>query len=145
MARTLRTGFEIEFLTNIRGHHVYKNTWCPKPDEKLICRKDNREDAIRYDEFSIGVYKDEKLVGHIPSEISELLTHFIENSTTSKLTAFPTGKRKREFGLVACAKFVAICQDETNAQILMTKLTEKQKVLDLNVRSTLKYRPIFIN
>ena len=65
MAQTFRTGFKIEFLTNIRGHHVYKNTWCPELDEKLICRKDNREDAIRYDELSIGVYKDEKLVGHI--------------------------------------------------------------------------------
>jgi len=47
--------FTVKFETNIRGHHVYKDVWKPSIGEKLICKFDEREEAIEYDENSIGV------------------------------------------------------------------------------------------
>ena len=143
MARTLEMKYKLEFSAPIRGHHIYKDNWWPKIGEELNCQKDNREDAIQYDKFSIGVFKNEELVGHIPSEISELLTHFIQNSPKNKMIAFPIGKRKREIGLVVPAKYMAICENKKVAQILMEKLLEKQKILDIRVQNALKCVPIF--
>ena len=66
--------YQIEFKTAIRGHHVYKQTWTPSLGEILQCKKDNRQEALDYDEHAVGVYKFESddaetmLVGHVPIE-----------------------------------------------------------------------------
>ena len=54
----------MEFDAPIRGHHIYKSTWTPIINEILICRKDTRDEAIKNDPYSIGVYKGMGLVGH---------------------------------------------------------------------------------
>ena len=50
MSRTAIVNFEtvckIEYTCGIRGHHIYKTNWAPVINEKLNCKKDNREEAL---------------------------------------------------------------------------------------------------
>ena len=32
----------------------------------LACKKDEREEALEYDEHALGVYKADEIVGHVP-------------------------------------------------------------------------------
>ena len=80
--------YKIDFTCAIGRHHVYKTTWTPVLNEKLDCKKDNREEALSHDKHSIGVYrKDGTLVGHMPIELSRLMDYFMkikeENSILS--------------------------------------------------------------
>ena len=60
-----------EFTCGIRGHHVYKRNWTLVLNEKLNCKKDNREEALSYDKHSVGVFqKDGTLAVYIPIELS---------------------------------------------------------------------------
>ena len=96
-------GYKIEFQTAIRGHHIYKDVWVPLIGQELICKADNRGEAIEYDKNAIGVFKTgdpETLVGHLPIELSCLLKYFLQASPENNLIAVVTGKRKREVGLV---------------------------------------------
>ena len=68
----------------------------------------------------------EQLIGHIPTEISQQISYFLEAATTNTMTAVVTGKRKREIGLVVPAKYVAYTENKKHAQILIKKLLEKQ-------------------
>ena len=78
-----------------------------------VSHKDNREEAMQYDNNAIGIFKSvcheesEQLIGHIPIKISQLMNYFLEAATTNTMTAVVTGKRKREIGLVVPAKYVA--------------------------------------
>ena len=106
-------GYKIEFQTAIWGHHIYKDVWVPLIGQELICKADNREEAIEYDKNAIGVFKTgdpETLVGYLPIELSCLLKYFLEASPENNLIAVVTGKRKREVGLVVLAKYVAHLQ-----------------------------------
>ena len=49
--------YKVEFTAPIRGHHKYKETWCPKVGEELLCHRDNWEEAMQYDSNAIGVFK----------------------------------------------------------------------------------------
>ena len=53
----------------------------------------------------------EQLIGHIPIEISQLISYFLEAASTNTMTAVVTGKRKREIGLVVPAKYVAYTEN----------------------------------
>ena len=54
--------------------------------EKLVCKKDKREDAKVFDDFVVGLYKDGKdssggssvLVGQVPIKISHLVCTLFE-------------------------------------------------------------------
>ena len=93
--------YKIDFTCAIRGHHVYKTTWTPVLNEKLDCKKDNREEALSHDKHSIGVYrKDGTLVGHMPIELSRLMDYFMKNKEENFVSATVAGPRKREVGLV---------------------------------------------
>ena len=86
----------------------------------------------QYDLNAIGVFqsacdeKSERLVGHIPVEISQLINYFISAANTNTIIAVVTGKRKREIGLVVPAKYFAYTNNKKNAEILMKKLLEKK-------------------
>jgi len=125
--------FKIHFETVIRGHHVYKHTWTPVLDEVLECEEDTRAEAKEYDSNSIGVYhkmkqptnetkKEKKLVGHVPVELSSLLTKFLAANVENRLIAQANGKRKREVGLVVPAKFTAFTKEQRIPRILAREL-----------------------
>ena len=69
----------------------------------------------------------ETLVGHLPIEISCLLTYFLEASPEKKLNAIVIGKRKREVGLVVPAKYATVTKNKTFANVLVGKLQEKKR------------------
>lgn len=132
--------YKIEFNGPIRGHHVYKDCWAPRLDEKLSCKPDPREEAQSYDKYALGVFKrvsesdNEKLVGHIPIELSQLLYHFLNTGENgNKLTAAVVGKRKREIGLIVPAKFTATTKHKKFAEILLKNLEEKKELLEIHI------------
>ena len=61
----------------------------------------------------------------LPIELSRCLTFFLQANADNLLTATVTGKRKREVGLVALAKFTAFTQELKNAKILKRELNER--------------------
>ena len=65
--------------------------------------------------------------GHLPVEISCLLTYFLEASPENRLNAIVIGKRKREVGLVVPAKYAALTKNKTFANVLAGKLQGKKK------------------
>ena len=121
---------KIEFKTAIRGHHIYEDTWVPCLGQDLMCRTNTREEAMEYDNHAIDIYKSENsksLVGHLPMELSCLLTNFLNAGAENKLHAIVIGKRKREMGLFVPAKYVAVTKDKRFAEILVNKLLEKKE------------------
>ena len=120
----------IEFQTAIRGHHIYKDVWVPGIGQNLVCKTDTQEEAMEYDKNAIGVFKSddpETVVGHLPIEISCLLTYFLEASPENKLNAIVIGKRKLEVGLVVPAKYAALTKNKTFANVLAGRLQEKKR------------------
>ena len=55
--------------------------------ENLFTAPDKKEEVLIYDEFAIGIYKDEKCslqVGQLPIEILSLSHHFSKKSSEDK-------------------------------------------------------------
>ena len=115
----------------------------------MICKKDDRGEALSYDDHAIGVYKNgSELVGHIPIEISALLHYFLQNSKENMIFAVVVGKRKREIGLVVPARYVAETKDKRTAEILSEELLKKKEKyshfeFDLMKIDTLKKKVVF--
>ena len=88
----------------ITGHHVYKTNWTPILNEKLNCKKDNREEAVSYSKHSVRVFKmDGTLVGHISIELSQLIDYFMKYDKENFVSAFVVAPKKREIGLAIAA------------------------------------------
>ena len=84
---------------------------------------------LSYDEFAIGVYKNEKyslLAGHLPIEISNLSYPFLKKSSENKIIVKITWKREREIGLVVPANFVFITKDKNCSIILEAELENRK-------------------
>ena len=65
--------------------------------------------------------------GHLPIEISCLLTYFLEASSENKLNAIVIGKRKQEVGLVVPAKYAALTKNKTFTNVLAGKLQKEKR------------------
>ena len=99
--------------------------------ENLFTAPDKREEGL-YDEFAVGVYKDEKcslLVEHLPIEISSLSYHFLKKSSENKIIVKNTEKRGKKIGLVVPANFAYITKDKNCSIILKTKLENKKNIV----------------
>ena len=120
--------YQIEFKTAIRGHHVYKQTWTPSLGEILQCEKDNHQEALDHDEHAVGVYKFESddaetmLVGHVPIELSMLLSRFLKASEKNAVEVKVCGKRRREVGLVIPGHYKAHTKSRSHCKILDREL-----------------------
>ena len=60
----------------LRGHHTMfiKVTWFSVDKEKLEWKKDNREEALRYDKHAVWVFrKNATLVGYITIELYNII------------------------------------------------------------------------
>ena len=105
--------------------------WTTTVGENLFTAPEKRAEELSYEEFAIGVNKDEKcslLVGHLPIEISSLSYLFLKNPSENKIIVKITGKREREIGLVVPANFVYITKDKDCSVILEAEL-QKRKIL----------------
>ena len=120
--------YKIDFTCGIKGHHVYKTNWTPVLNEKLDCKNDNREEALRHDKHSIGVYrKDGTLVGHVPIELSRLMDYFVKSKEGNFVAAVVAGPRKREVGFVVPANFSAFTDDLRVATVLSAEILKIKK------------------
>ena len=119
--------YKIQFNNVVRGHHIYKDDWTPKIGEILEAKKDMREEAVAYDKYAIGLYKGDKLVGHIPIEISRLSYHFLNNSPENRIEGVVIGKRTREVGLVVPVEYTAATTDKMTATIFLSELKKRKE------------------
>lgn len=64
-----------EFNSFIRGYHAYKDIWIPVQGEVLIlkCEPNNMKDKS-----AVAIYKEGDVVGHVPYNISSLLSNFLK-------------------------------------------------------------------
>ena len=107
--------YEVEFSSVIQGH-VYKATWSPTVGESLACRKDDRKEAKEHDEYAVGTYleADNKLVGHVPMELSFLLFTYLKARRENKVQVKVTGSRRLENILVVPGSFLPAEQSPQN-------------------------------
>ena len=66
---------EIEVSSFIRGYHVYKDMWTPFIGEELVLRRE--PDDVK-DRSAVAVVKDGQIVGHIPFNISAVVSCFLQ-------------------------------------------------------------------
>ena len=69
--------YEIKFHALISDHHVYKEIWTPQKDYNLYCKKGYCLEALDIDKHAVGIYKEDRLVGHVPIELSQIISYFI--------------------------------------------------------------------
>ena len=72
---------QTEFRCAMRGHHVYKITWFSVTNEKLDCKKKDREEALGYGKHIVeAFFKNATLVSYLPSELSNLTYFFLKGA-----------------------------------------------------------------
>ena len=118
--------YKTEVTSIIRGHHVYKEVWDATIREMLKAASNDREEAKEYDEYAVGLYKKDLLVGHIPIEISSLCFYFINQDPENKIIARITGKRQREIGLVVPAKIIFITNNKRYSEVLEKEFIKRK-------------------
>ena len=76
----------------------------------VYSREDNRDEAKQYDEYSVGVFREQtgqkSLVGHVPIELSFLVFTFLTSDPGNVVLCKISGARKLENGLVVPATFI---------------------------------------
>ena len=120
--------YKTEVISIIRGHHVYMEVWNVAIGEVLDAASDDREEAKEYNEYAVGVYKKDLLVGHIPIEFSSLCYHFINQDPGNKIKALITGKRHREIGLVVPAKLIFLTNNKRFSEVLENELLKRKNM-----------------
>ena len=142
MARTngvpkWRLQYNVDFESVIRGHHVYKTVWKPEIGERLVCKKDDREEAAVYDTNAIGIYKELNtdeghqviLAGHLRMEISFLMSSFLKSREENTLIAEVTrSRKKRENGLVVPRVYHGRSPSHQVAKTLKNELCKASKL-----------------
>ena len=83
---------------------------------------------IFHDEHAVGVYKFESddaetmLVGHVPIELSMLLSRFLKASEKNAVEVKVCGKRRREVGLVISGHYKVLTKSRSHRKILDREL-----------------------
>ena len=83
------------------------------------------------------------LVGHLPTEISELVKHFLDADKNNLPMATDFGKRKIEVVLVIPAKYSAMTTNQEILTVLnneLLKRKEKYKYFELKLESLNAYK-----
>ena len=132
--------YNVDFESVIRGHHVYET----EIGERLVRKKDDREEATVYDTNGTGIYKelntDEAhqvtLVGHVPMEISFLMDSFLKSREENTLIAEVTGSRKRENGLVVPCIYHGRSPSHLVAKTLKNEPCKASKLYEVKVPDT---------
>ena len=113
----------------IHGHQLLENNLFANP----------REEALTFDKHALSLYKNvdgkDILVGHIPKELSQLLSYFLSTDSEKRKTlkAEVIGRRKREIGLAVPAKYTAMTNDKKFAEVLLQQLEEKKKIIAITI------------
>ena len=70
-----------EFNSFIRGYHAYKDIWIPVHREVLLLK---REPNNVQDKSAVAIYNKGDVVGHVPYNISSLLSNFLKRESATK-------------------------------------------------------------
>ena len=75
--------------TAVRGYHVYKDIWSPTTGDEFVCK---HEENNSHDAYAMGAYCNDKLVGHLPRELSRYIYFFLLHD--GKISGNVTGRRQ---------------------------------------------------
>ena len=114
--------YEIKFDASIRGYHIYKEIWTPQKDDILYCKRAYRSEALGIDKHTVGIYKENKLVGHASKELSRINLYFLQESGTNEVKVTVNRKRRQELGLVVPSKYYARTESKQKVKILGDQL-----------------------
>ena len=94
-----------EFLSCVRGHHVYKSKWQPVIGEVLNCEV---EPDNPHDKHAVAITRTKDgstdIVGHVPRENSKVIKYFLSRGGTIEVVI--TGSRENQgIGLQVPAKY----------------------------------------
>ena len=64
----------VEFDSYIRGYHAYRDIWSPVVGEILLLK---REPDNLVDASAVAVWKEDKIVGHVPYNIASVISQFL--------------------------------------------------------------------
>ena len=118
--------YKTEVTSIIRGHYVYKEVQDAAIGEMLEAACDDWEEAKEHDKYAVGLFKKAILGGHIPTEISSLCFHFINQDPGNKLKAWTTGKQQREIRHVVPAKLIFITNNIRFSEVLKNKPVKRK-------------------
>lgn len=60
----------------VRGYHAYMEIWTPKVGDENICLKSENDNE--HDKFAVAVLFEERVVGHVPKNLSKLFNQFLK-------------------------------------------------------------------
>ncbi len=80
---------EVQLNSFIRGYHAYTDVWTPFIGEELLLRRE--PDNVK-DSSAVSVVKEGEIVGHIPFNISNVVSHFLRRDI-NKGFAIVTGDK----------------------------------------------------
>ena len=83
-----------EFSSFIRGYHAYKDIWIPVPGEVLLLK---REPTNIQDKSAVAIYNEGDIVGHVPYNISSLLSNFLKRECNKGFVEVTGGLILTEF------------------------------------------------
>ena len=72
-----------EFDSYIRGCHAYRDIWSPVVGEVLLLKRE--PDNLR-DVSAIAVWKEDKIVGHVPYNIASVISQFLKQDCNKELS-----------------------------------------------------------
>ena len=117
--------YKTEVTSIIRGHHVYKEVWDAAIGEMLEAASDDQEKAKEYDKYTVDLYRKDILVEHVPTEISILCFHFINQDPGNKIKVLTTGKPQREIRIVVPAMLIFITNNKRFSEVLENELVKQ--------------------
>ena len=84
-----------EVQSYIRGYHVYMDVWTPSIGETLLLR---REPENPNDKSAVAVVNDGEVVGHIPYNMSNIVSQFLRRDYNKAFTEVTGDKVNRSTG-----------------------------------------------
>ena len=72
-----------EFDSYIRGYHTYSDIWSPVVGEILLLK---REPDNLVDASAVAVWKEDKIVGHVPYNIASVISQFLKQDCNKELS-----------------------------------------------------------
>ena len=76
----------------------------------------------------MGLYKEDRLAGHVTIELSEIIAYFLQESETNKVKVTVNGRRRQELCLVVPRKYCAGSESKRMVKIWGDQLNNKRKI-----------------
>ena len=86
--------YEIKIDALIKGYYLYREIWTPQKHDILYCMNNYRSEALDIHKHAVGTCTDDSLVGHVPIELSRIISYLLQESETSEVKVTMNGKRK---------------------------------------------------